>query len=173
MTTQLMGKKVLSKTILVFCLGLGLTGLTLRAGQRAKGPGGALGQNKILAQQLVDAAVKMHHQLSGLELSATPPGKQACVTIAATEAKDLGEKCDEDEFTALRTRKPFVEKEADGYDITLPLHDASGILIGTLGMDFKPEPGQQGSKVVAQAQQIASEIEKQIPSKAKLLEAVN
>jgi len=131
---------------------------------------GALKQGKTFAQRLVDEAVTKHPELTGLEMSATPPGKQTCVTIAATEAKELGEKCDEDEFAAMRTGKPFVEKEEEGFDITLPLHDATGKMIGTVGMDFKPEPGQQELDVVKRAQQIAGELEKQISSKAKLFE---
>jgi len=129
--------------------------------------------DKIFAQQLVEQAMAKHPEVSGVELSSTPPGKR-CVTIASTEAKDLGEKCDNDEFTALKTNKPFVEKEKEGgkevYDITVPLHDAAGKLIGTVGLDFKPEPGQQESKVVELAQQVVREMETQIPSKAKLFE---
>lgn len=128
---------------------------------------------KIFAQQLVEEAMAKHPEVSGVELSSTPPGKP-CVTIASTEAKDLGEKCDNDEFTAIKTNKPFVEKEKEGgkevFDITMPLHDAAGKVIGTIGMDFKPEPGQERSKVVNRAEEIVHEFEKQIPSKARLLE---
>jgi hypothetical protein len=105
-------------------------------------------------------------------MSATPPGQQACETIAASEAKDVGEKCDDDEFKAMESGKPFVEKEPEGFDITLPLHDASGKMIGTLGMDFKPEAGQQEASVVERATQIAREIEKQIPSSEGLFKPV-
>lgn len=96
---------------------------------------------KIQAQQLVDSTVKKNADVAGLEVSATPVGKTTCVTIAATGAKDLGENSDEDEFAALKAGKPFVEKEADGYDVTAPLHDANGKLVGTIGIDFKLQPG--------------------------------
>jgi len=127
---------------------------------------------KIFAQQLVETAVARHPELSGVELSVTPPGGQNCVTIASTETKDLGEKCDEDEFTAMRTGKPFAEKEKDGFDIAVPLHDITGKLIGTVGMDFKPKPGQQEPGVIEQSTRITRELEKQIPSKAALFEPV-
>jgi len=61
-----------------------------------------------------------------------------------TEAQMIGplkQKCDEDEFAALKTGKPHDEKEAEGYDITAPLHDASGKLVGTIGIDFKLQSG--------------------------------
>jgi hypothetical protein len=153
------------------CLGIGLCSLPVLAGQAGKGAAGAARAGKTQAQKLVETTVANHHELSGLELSTTPPGKQTCVTIAATDPKELGEKCDEDEFAAMRTAKPFVEKEKDGYDVTLPLHDANGKVIGTLGMDFKRAPGQQESEVIEQAKKIAREVEKQIPSKVKLFEA--
>jgi iron complex outermembrane receptor protein len=133
---------------------------------------GPEGRAKIFAQKLVETAVAKHPELSGVEMSATPPGGHNCLTIASTETKDLGEKCDEDEFTAMRTGKPFAEKEEDGFDITVPLHDATGKLIGAVGMDFKPEPGQQETGVIEQATRITRELEKKIPSKAALFDPV-
>ena len=131
--------------------------------------------DKTVAQQLVGEAMAKHPQVSGVELSSTPPGK-SCLTIASTEAKGLGEKCDRDELTAMKTNKPFVEKENEEgkevYDITMPLHDATGKLIGTVGLDFKPEPNQKESEVVELARQIVHEMETRIPTKAKLFEPV-
>jgi hypothetical protein len=128
---------------------------------------------KIFAQQLVEEAMAKYPQVSGVELSSTPPGK-VCITIASTEAGGVGEKCDNDEFTAMKTNKPFVEKETEGgkevYDITMPLHDASGKPIGTVGLDFKPDPGQRESQVVQLAGQLVHEIEIQLPAKARLFE---
>jgi len=128
--------------VCVACLILSLGAPRLIAKSRAK----------IFAQKLVETAVAKHHELSGVELSATPPGGHKCLTIASIETKDLlpggrraviGEKCDEDEFAAMRTGRPFAEKEEDGFDVTVPLHDATGKLIGAVGMGFKPEPGQR------------------------------
>jgi hypothetical protein len=50
-------------------------------------------------------------ELIGVELATTPPGKTTCVTT--NETKGIGEKCDKDEFTAMKTDKPFVEKEKE------------------------------------------------------------
>lgn len=129
-------------------------------------------QKPILAQKVTEELAAKHPEIASLEVSATPPQQTACVTIAATEAKEIGGKCDDDEFAAIKTNKPFVEKENEGgkevYDITLPLHDASGNVMGTIGMDFKPAPGQEQSQIVEQASQIVREFEKRIPSRAKL-----
>ncbi len=128
-------------------------------------------EGKIYAQKLVQELAARHSEVTGIEVSATPPKGQHCVTIAATEAKEVGEKCDEDEFTAMRTGKPFVEKEEDGFDITLPIHDATGRIIGTMGLDFRPQPGQKESEVVERAKEIAKEFEEQVPARARLFES--
>jgi hypothetical protein len=130
-------------------------------------------QGRILAQRVLEELVSKHSELQGMEVAATPPGK-ICVTIAATESKEVGARCDNDEFTAIKTNRPFVEKENEGgkeaFDITAPLHDSSGKVIGTIGMDLKPAPGQDRSKLVQRAEEIVREFEERVPSKAKLFE---
>jgi hypothetical protein len=127
---------------------------------------------RIRAQQLVEEIRARHLEITGLELAARGSRTDVCKTIAATEAKEVGEKCDKDELTAIKTNQPFVEHEVDGFDITMPLHDASGVVIATVGMDFKPEPGQQRDTVLKQAKQIAAEFEKAITAKSQLFNAV-
>ena len=132
--------------------------------------------NKTFAQQLVEHTLASHPELDGVELASTPLHKTGCVTIAATETKEIGEKCDKDEFTAMKTNKPFVEKEVEKgkevYDVTVPIHDSVGKIIGTAGIDFKPKPGQQQSEIEQGAKQIAQELEAKIKSKERLFEAV-
>jgi hypothetical protein len=123
---------------------------------------------KIQAQQLVNSTVKKNADVAALEVSATPPGKTTCVTIAATEAKELGEKCDEDEFGALKTGMPHVEKEPDGYDVTAPLHDANGNLVGIVGIDFKLESGQTDASILQRTSDLLKQLGRQIPSKGFL-----
>jgi hypothetical protein len=89
------------------------------------------------------------------------------VTIADTDAKELGDKCDKGEVEVMKTGKPTLEKEGDGYDVTLPLH-VSGKSIGIIGMDFKLDQEEAG--LLDRAKAIAKEMEDQIPSKAKLFE---
>jgi hypothetical protein len=132
----------------------GLTSLPLNAQSR-----------KTQAQHLVDLTAKKHPEISGLELSATRDGWERCVTIAATNAKDLGKKWDkDDEAIAVRKLEPFVEHEPDGFDVTAPLHDAKGKLMGTLGIDFKPHAGETRAGIVKRTAAILKEMEQQIPS---------
>lgn len=102
-------------------------------------------------------------QITGLELAATKPG-DGCKTIAATEATEVGEKCDKDELTAMKSNRPFVEQEKDEFDVTLPLHDSTGKIIATAEMDFKRERGRTKATVAVEAQKIAAELEKRLTS---------
>src|SRR5258708_36666924 len=74
--------------------------------------------------------------ISRLGGAAIKPGK-GCQTIAAREAKEIGQKCDKDELTARKTNQPFVEQEKTEFDVTLPIHNPAGKIIATAGMDFK------------------------------------
>ena len=122
----------------------------------------------IFAQKLVQEQLLKHPEIEGLEIAAY--AKSSCQTIAATNPKDLGEKCDKDELGPLRTGEPFVEREGDGFDLTLPLHDRSKQIIAVVGIDFKPAPGQTTESVTKQGRQIVAEMEAQVPTKEKLFE---
>jgi hypothetical protein len=134
----------------------------------------ASSKTKTYAQKLLEDTLATHPEVSGLELASTPPDKTQCVTIAATDPKEIGGKCDKDEFTAMKTDQPFVEKEREKgvevYDVTMPIHDSAGKVIATVGMDFRAGTGQNRNKVVASARQIAKELESHITSKEKLFE---
>jgi len=129
---------------------------------------GTAATDKIMAQKVVAEIKAAHPEITGLELAATRSEQEGCKTIAATDAKEVGEKCDKDEFTAIKTNQPFVEQEKDGFDVTVPLHDAAGKVFATAGMDFKVRPGETKETVARQAKQIASELEKRFTSKSQL-----
>ena len=127
---------------------------------------------KIFAQQLVETTLAKHSELAGIELASTPPSTSQCQTVASTDPHDLGDKCDNDEFTAINTGRPFAESEVENgqnvWDITLPLHDSSGKFVGTVGMDVKPQSGQTRETVLRLTGAVVREMERQIPSKASL-----
>jgi hypothetical protein len=128
----------------------------------------ALGQtNHAAAQKMVDEIKSAHPEITGLELAAqTTVG---CQTIAATEAKEVGEKCDKDELTAWKTNRPFVEQEKDEFDATMPVHDAGGKVIATAGMDFKAEAGRTKESVTRDARKIVAELERRIAADPSIL----
>ena len=142
--------------------------LAVFASRGQANPAASKAKGRIFAQTLVEDTVSKHPELVGLELATTPPHGHDCITIAATDAKEMGDKCDSAELGIIKTGNPTVEKESDGYDVTLPLH-VSGKTIGIIGMDFKLD--QQESGLVDRAKIIAKEVEDQIPAKSKLFEA--
>ncbi|HEV2314116.1 MAG TPA: PDC sensor domain-containing protein [Candidatus Acidoferrales bacterium] len=123
-------------------------------------------QTKTMAQKLVEDTHAQHPEAT--EIGIVTISARGCRTIASTDSKDIGEKCEADDSAPMKTGKPYVEKEKDGYDISLPLHDATGKAIGAVGIEFKLEAGQTAANMTEKAKQIAGEMEKQIPSKAAL-----
>jgi hypothetical protein len=123
---------------------------------------------KSFAQKLVETTRAKHPESDEIGISANT--SHGCIGIASTDKSDIGGKCEKEDSEPMRTGKPVVEKEKDGFDVSLPLHDSMGNIIGALGVGFKSAPGQTEASVTEQAQKIAAEMEVQIPSKAKLFE---
>jgi hypothetical protein len=124
---------------------------------------------RIVAQKIVEEIKTAHSEITSLEVAARQSRNGRCETIAATEAKEIGQKCDKDELTAIKTNQPFIEEEKSEFDATLPLHDAAGAVIGTVGMDFTKENGLTKATVAQRAKSIVGEIEKKITSREELL----
>lgn len=139
------------------CLGL----FSVPAAAQATKPTG-----KSFAQKLVEATQVKHPEADEIGISTTT--SRGCFGVASTDKSDIGEKCEADDIKPMQTGKPFVEKEKDGFDVSLPLHDANGKTVGVVGVGFKAAPGQTEASVTERAQKIAAEMEPQIPSKAAL-----
>ena len=123
-------------------------------------------RTKSMAQKLVEDTHAQHPEAT--EIGIVTVSAKGCRTIASTDKGDIGEKCEAEDSAPMKTGKPYVEKEKDGYDISLALHDASGKTIGAVGIEFKLQAGQTAANMTEKAKQIAGEMEKQIPSKAAL-----
>jgi len=131
---------------------------------------------KIFAQKIVEETLAAHPEIGGLELSTTPPNKTDCVTIAGNDPSEIGEKCDKEDMTAMTTNLPFVEKETENgkkiFAVTVPIHDPSGNVIGTVGIDFPRDSDSEQGKVTERAKQIGVELEGKLTSKEKMFESV-
>ena len=123
---------------------------------------------KSFAQKLVETTQAKHPESDEIGISANT--SNGCIGIASTDKSDIGGKCEKEDSEPIRTGKPVVEKEKDGFDVSLPLHDSSGKIIGAVGIGFKTAREQTEASVIKQAIKIAAEMEAQIPSKAKLFE---
>lgn len=120
------------------------------------------------ARWLVSRTTAAHEQIEAVEIAVVHDG--VCSTIASSDPEDVGEKCDDDETEPMKTGKVSVEAPSAAeatYDVTQPLHDAAGNLIGTVGMDI--ESGSMTREaVLGLALAARKEIEALIPSKEKL-----
>ncbi|HEY7235683.1 MAG TPA: PDC sensor domain-containing protein [Gemmatimonadaceae bacterium] len=127
-------------------------------------------RNEIYAQRILRELVRRHHdEVSAMELALATGGR--CVTIAATDPKDIGEKCDADELGPIRTGAPTIEAPTSAdpvFDITQALHDKSGRLIGALGTDVIPTANGDRAVALARAEALRRELEALIPSAAAL-----
>ncbi len=126
------------------------------------------GKGKLFAQNVVEQAHRAHPEAAEIGISAR--SARGCRTIASTDPSDIGESCEKDDAAPMQTGKPFVGREGKSYDISLPLHDAKGRLVGSVGIELAPKPGQTESAQVAQAKAIAGEMERRILSKAALFQ---
>jgi hypothetical protein len=127
--------------------------------------------HRIMAQRLVDSVVAAHEDLLAMEMAVLTGG--TCKVIAATAPEDVGTGCGEDENVPIQTGAPYVEAptvQSAIYDITQALHDAKGNLIGAIGMDLKPAPGQTRDAMVKRARELLRSFEARIPSLARLME---
>lgn len=119
-----------------------------------------------LAQKLVNDAHTRHPEAS--EIGIATIGSSGCKTIASTDKNDIGEKCEAEDFEPIHTGKSHVRKEGKDFDVTLALHDQSGKIVGSVGIELAPQSGQTQADVLKQAEGIAKEMEQAIPSKVSL-----
>ncbi len=126
--------------------------------------------SKLLAQKLVDELAANHPELARVGLHVTPPNRSENVIVASNVAAKIGQKSDPEDLSAMHSNKPVVLKEGADFDVTLPLHDRNGKLIGAIGLTFAPLRGEQESGAARRARTIAQELERQIPSITKLFE---
>ncbi len=136
-------------------------------------PKSSAAANKTFAQKLVDDLAAKHSEITRIGLHLTPPQGADNIIVASNLPAKIGQKSDPEDLRAMRSGRPVVLKEAGSFDVTLPLHDASGKTIGALGLTFKPARGEQESAAIKRAKDAARELEKQIPSAAKLFEPVS
>jgi hypothetical protein len=123
------------------------------------------------AQKLVDETSAKHPDLQILALHITLPGGSRNVILASTIGR-IGKKADEDDMKVIETGDPLLEVHVSGkrFEVELQLHDRSGKTIGAVSEVFAYKPGDDKDQFRKRAELIRAEIEKKIPSAAKLLE---
>jgi hypothetical protein len=132
----------------------------------------ASGSNNIFAQKLVDEITAKHPELNIIGLHSTPPNGTQSVIVACSNKNKVGKKSDPDDLEVMQSGKPSVEEKKDRqiYDLGFPLLDQKGATIGVLVMEIKFSFEKTSEGALSRGKQIQSEIQRQLPSKAKLFE---
>jgi len=123
------------------------------------------------AQKLVDQTLAEHPELQILALHITPPGSNDNVILASSIGR-IGKKGDEDDLKVIQTGEPILEVHISGkrFEVELQLHDRSGKTIGAVSAVYPYKPGDDKDQFRKQAEKLRAELEKEIPSVAKLVE---
>ena len=129
---------------------------------------------EIFAQKLVDQITAKHPELNIIGLHSTPPDGSQSVIVACSNKSKVGKKSDPDDLEVMQSGKPTVEEKKDRqiFDLGFPLLDQNGTTIGVLVMEVKFSYEKTSDGAMNRGKQIQSELQKQIPSKAKLFEPV-
>jgi hypothetical protein len=123
------------------------------------------------AQKLVDETMALHPDLQILALHITPPNSTDNIILASSIGR-IGKKGDEDDLEVIKTGKPILEVHISGkrFEVELQLHDRNGKTIGAVSAVFAYKPGDDKVQFQKRGDMIRSEIEKRIPSLARLVE---
>lgn len=123
--------------------------------------------NDTLAQRLVTQAMASYPQAS--EIGISVGSSSGCHSIASSDPSDVGERCESGDLRVIRSHRAHAVKERDGYDVSVPLHDSAGKLIGSLAVEFPLHSEQSTVAAIRQAQAISREMAARIPSEASLM----
>jgi hypothetical protein len=123
------------------------------------------------AQKLVDETMASHHDLQILAFHITLPSSADNIILASSIGR-IGKKGDEDDLEVIKTGKPILEVHISGkrFEVELQLHDQNGKTIGAVSTVFAYKSGDDKEQFRKRAEVIRAEIERKIPSVAKLLE---
>ncbi len=152
-----MKNKLTTLLLWVCACTLGAAGLTA-----ADTKFGLAADNRIRAQQLVREIMAANPGLLTAGMHCVPPGAEKQSIIAST-LNVIGKPSDpEDILRGSTTIAPNLKVPKLG--IMLPLHDQTGKEIGSLGLAFKYQAGEDQVKYLAEATAIRDRVAQQIPS---------
>ncbi len=119
------------------------------------------------AQALVAQLHRAHPEMS--EIGIDMQTSRGCRTVASTDPGDRNQACESDDIAPMRTGKESISREGKELDISLPLHDAHGQLIGAIGIELAPKSGETRAQAVNRVRSAVAALERRIESKDQLL----
>ena len=121
------------------------------------------------AQKLVDQELAKHPEIVILVFHVTNKDGSDYPIIASNIGR-YGKKADEDDLRTINTGKPNLEVNTAGnhFEVEMALHDTSKKTIGAIAVVYNYKDGDDKEALHKKAEQVRAEVEKQIPSVAKL-----
>ena len=118
------------------------------------------------AQKLVNEELDKYPLVLLMAIHAQPTGHGN--VIVASNFDRIGKRGDEDDMRCIHTGKPNLEVNGPHFEDELALKDASGRTVGALGVVFNYKPGDDKEKLIRIANEVAREIQRQLPNAARL-----
>jgi iron complex outermembrane receptor protein len=126
----------------------------------------------IYAQQLLDATLARHPEVTVMALHVTPPHGKDNIIVASNIGR-IGKKADADDMSVLETGTPRIERTRTGdLSVELLLLDTSGNTVGVLGSTFSARKAADKDSALALAVKLRDELRSQTGSLEALFEPV-
>lgn len=118
------------------------------------------------AQKLVNQALDQHPEVLLMAIHAAPPGHGN--VIVASNFGRIGKRGDEDDMRCIHTGKSNLEVNGPHFEDELALKDASGRIVGALGVVFNFKPGDDKERLIRIADEVGREMQRQLPYAGRL-----
>jgi len=124
-----------------------------------------------LAQKLVDEALEANKDIVIIAMHAAAPGN-AEYPIVASNIGRIGKHADEDDMGVIKSGTPKLEinESGDRFESLGVLHDASGKVIGAVGIVFPYKKGDDQQAMHVRAEKLRGAMAAQIASAEKLVQ---
>jgi hypothetical protein len=136
----------------------------------AQSPDATTAKPNTYAQKLIDQGLAKHSDIV-IFVFHVKNQDGSDYPIVASNIGRYGKKADEDDLRVIHTGKPNLEVNATGnhFEVEMALHDTSKNVLGAVAVVFNYKAGDNKESLHKKAEKIREEVEKQIPSLAKLL----
>jgi hypothetical protein len=135
--------------------------LRIAAALAALSGAAAFAQSWPAAQRLAEATLARHPEAAHVVLHVTPPGAADSENLViGSTMGHLGKKADEDDLRIMHEARTetVVAKSGDRFNVSLPLIDAQGKVIGIVAVGFPFKAGDDKAPLVADAERIRDEL---------------
>jgi hypothetical protein len=136
----------------------------------AQSPSAAEAKPNNYAQKLIDQGLTKHPEIVIFVMHVKNQDGSDYPIIASNIGR-YGKKADEDDLRCIHTGKTNLEVNATGnhFEVEMALHDSSKNILGAIAVVFNYKNGDDKEALHKKAERIREEVEKQIPSLAKLV----